>query len=368
MTLQKEIESTRKDIYTTSYSMSVGELMSLYESGEIELHPEFQRFFRWDLNQKSRFIESILLGIPIPPIFVSQRKDGKWDIIDGMQRLSTIFQLAGILKDEAGKQVKPEPLIGARYLSSLGGKIWSNWENNHKSTDVLSPAQKLLIRRAKIDVNIILMESDPETKYELFQRINTGGSHLSAQEIRNCILAMIDLDYYRWLRDLARHESFMETTSLTDKAIEEQYDLELALRFVILRRISINEIKNLRDVGEFLTDKMAAAAKTTKNRKVEERAFKKTFDILACLDSSPFRRYDIGKSRFLGGFLISAFEVVSLGIGYNIQNYTEDRSSERMNNIKKLWKDSNFKSSSGAGIAASQRLPRTLPLGRKFFA
>jgi uncharacterized protein with ParB-like and HNH nuclease domain len=79
----------------------------LYEQGEIDIHPEFQRFFRWSETQKSMFIESILLGIPIPPIFVSQRADGVWDVIDGLQRLSTIYQLVGILKDEDGNTVEP---------------------------------------------------------------------------------------------------------------------------------------------------------------------------------------------------------------------------------------------------------------------
>ncbi len=66
-------------------------LNNLYTDNELDLHPEFQRFFRWKPSQKSRFIESLLIGIPIPSIFVYQREDGVWDVIDGVQRLSTIF-------------------------------------------------------------------------------------------------------------------------------------------------------------------------------------------------------------------------------------------------------------------------------------
>jgi len=75
----------RKEIRTDGYAMSIGEWISLYENKEIDIHPEFQRFFRWSINQKSNLIESILLGIPIPTIFVSQRKDGVWDVVDGLQ-------------------------------------------------------------------------------------------------------------------------------------------------------------------------------------------------------------------------------------------------------------------------------------------
>ena len=103
MTLQVEIDEARAEIRTDSYAVSIGEWISLYEKNELDIHPEFQRFFRWSPEQKSRLVESILLGIPIPQIFVAQRPDGIWDVVDGVQRLSTIYQLAGILRDEKGK-------------------------------------------------------------------------------------------------------------------------------------------------------------------------------------------------------------------------------------------------------------------------
>ena len=93
MALQDEIDQKRREIRTDGYAMSIGEWINLYEKGELDIHPEFQRFYRWSEIQKTNLIESILLGIPIPPIFVSQRKDGIWDVVDGVQRLSTIFQL-----------------------------------------------------------------------------------------------------------------------------------------------------------------------------------------------------------------------------------------------------------------------------------
>jgi uncharacterized protein DUF262 len=105
--------------------MSVGELMNLHRDGELDIHPEFQRFFRWTNQQKSRFVESLLLGIPLPSIFVSQRTDGVWDVIDGLQRLSTILQLAGVLRDETGAPVEPLRLSATKYLPSLEGKIWA---------------------------------------------------------------------------------------------------------------------------------------------------------------------------------------------------------------------------------------------------
>ena len=102
MSLTEEIEARRAEVRSDGYPMSIGELINLYRDGELDIHPEFQRFFRWSEEQKSRLIESILLDIPIPSIFVSQRDDGVWDVIDGLRRLSTIFELVGELTDEAG--------------------------------------------------------------------------------------------------------------------------------------------------------------------------------------------------------------------------------------------------------------------------
>ena len=86
MNLKKEIAKRRQTINTAAYSMSIGELTNLYRDGELDIHPKFQRFFRWSDEQKSKLIESLLLGIPSPSIFVQQRQDGVWDMIDGLQR------------------------------------------------------------------------------------------------------------------------------------------------------------------------------------------------------------------------------------------------------------------------------------------
>lgn len=115
MSLQEEITARASKIYRESYQMSIGELINLYRDGEMDIHPEFQRVFRWSEYQKTKLIESIMLNIPIPSIFVSQNDDGVWDVIDGVQRLSTIFQFVGIFKDEEGKKLPPLTLQKTDY-------------------------------------------------------------------------------------------------------------------------------------------------------------------------------------------------------------------------------------------------------------
>jgi len=365
MGLQKEIDKARAEIKTDGYSMSIGEWLNLYRDEEIDIHPEFQRFFRWSPLQKTRFIESILLGIPIPPIFVAQTKKGVWDVVDGLQRLSTIFQFAGILRDENNDLVPPLTLEATKYLPSLEGKRWNDPYSTDSSFD---QAQRLYIKRAKLDVSIILRESEEKVKYELFQRINTGGSQLSDQEVRNCVLVMLDREFYFWLKTLVSDPNFQECIALTDKALLEQYDMDLALRFILFRNIKINKLTQLRDVNEFLSDTMIELVTSNDfNRDAEDKAFRSTFEkILEALGTNSFRRYDAGKMKFLGGFLLSAFETIALGIGFH-DGVSDLSSTALKQKTIEVWSNKTFIQFSGSGVRASSRIPKLIPLGREIF-
>ena len=365
MALQQEIDLARKDIRTDSYSVSIGEWISIYEKREIDIHPEFQRFFRWTTAQKSRLIESIFLGIPIPQIFVAQRPDGVWDVVDGLQRLSTIYQFVGILEDEEGKALEPLVLDPTKYLPSLGG---FKWDDPHDPSHSLDAGQRLLIKRSKIDVSIILKESEQRAKYELFQRLNTGGSLLSDQEVRNAILVMVNKQFYQWLRELSRDVPFVECTAVSDRAVEEQYDMELALRFLVFRGMPDSHFKNLGDIGDFLTDAAAKIAGDAKyDKKEAENAFRNTFALLQQeLGADAFRRYDPTRQRFVGGFSVSAFEAVSLGVGHNYKALLK-RPRTLREKVQELWMDPKFLKNSGSGVRASTRVPKIVPYGRKLF-
>jgi len=367
MSLKKEIDARRAHIKTDAYSTSVGELISMYKEGELDIHPEFQRFFRWSQLQKSRFIESLLLGIPIPSIFVAQRDDGVWDVVDGLQRISTVLELVGELKDEDGKEKPRLLLCGTKYLPSLEGKQWED------GAQALDREQQLLIKRSKFDVKIVLRESDESSKYELFQRLNTGGSALSDQELRNCIVIMADKEFFAWMRSLSVESNFIDCASLSDRAMDEQYDLELVVRFLVFRRIAVDSLSTraLRDLGSFLNDAVVDCARSRAfSRKQEALVFRGTFALLAAsLGEDAFRRFDHSKKRFAGPFLISGFEAVALGVGHNIDAWKKqkDVAPTLRERVQKLWKQTEFLDGIGSGVAASDRLPATVAFGRKFF-
>lgn len=365
MALIDDVNERRREIRTDAYAMSIGEWVSLYENKEIDIHPEFQRFYRWSEAQKTNLIESILLGIPIPPIFVSQRPDGIWDVVDGLQRLSTIYQFMGTLKDENGNNIEALTLTKTKYLPNLEGKKWNvpDDPNNSFSQDL-----RLIVKRSKISVSIMLKESDKKAKYDLFQRLNTGGSHLSPQEVRNCILVMINKEFFLWLKTLAEYEPFQECIALSDRPLSESYDLELALRFVIFSLIDNEELSNVGDVGVFITDRMSDIASQKQiNKKTWSDLFRATFDLLATeLSDSSFKRFNPNKSKFLGGFLLSQFEVVACGVAYNLNRKVII--SDLKQKVAGIWSNPDYTNWSGSGITATRRLPRLIPFGRKTFS
>jgi hypothetical protein len=362
MGLSDEITKMRQEIRTDGYSMSIGEWISLYENGEIDIHPEFQRIYRWNSTQKSNLIESLLLGIPIPPIFVSQRNDGVWDVIDGLQRLSTIYQLVGILKNDEKKLVSPLILEKTKYLPSLDHMMWNAPDGPEKSFD---NDQKLIIKRTKISVNIVLRESDEIAKYELFQRLNTGGSNLTPQEVRNCIMVMINKNFQEWIFALAKYPQFQETIALSQNNLDEQYDIELALRFLVFSTLDLYQYNRSADVGDYLTDQMIIMAGNHEYAyEAMETRFKRTFDVIyTSLGNNAFRRYT--DNSFKGGFLLSPYEVIAYGLGYNYPNFPQNE--EIIKRTKNLYTNQTYNSWSGSGVRANSRLPHLLPLGREIF-
>ncbi|KCZ71930.1 Protein of unknown function DUF262 [Candidatus Methanoperedens nitroreducens] len=370
MLLQDEIDEKAKEIYTDGYPMSIGELISLYKDNELDIHPEFQRFFRWTPLQKTKLIESILLGIPIPPIFVSQREDGVWDVVDGLQRLSTIFEFVGILKDENNNIFPPSRLIKTKYLPSLEGKMWESSDAENS----LTSSQRLEFKREKIGVQIVKKESDPNIKYELFQRLNTLGTKLSDQELRNCLLIMINKDFYYWLYDLGAYEPFLNCIGLSEKSISEQYNLELALRFIIFKNVDIRDMKGFIFLAEFITEKMTEFAESsTFDKEKEKQIFKDTFDFLdKTLSDDAFKRYNFERNRFEGKFLLSSFEAIGIGVGSNIDEWNkrtidENLKEEVKNRAKSLWSDRNYLDYIGSGSNFNTRIPVIVPLGKKIF-
>lgn len=366
MTLSDEIEFRRRTIRSDGYAMSIGELVNLYRDKELDVHPEFQRIFRWTPTQKSRLIESLLLGIPLPSVFVAQGETGIWDVVDGVQRLSTILELMGILIDEDGELVPPLVLQGTKYLPSLANTVWDDSFVSEGQAALDEPTQ-LLIKRSKIDVKILLPESDEDSRYELFQRLNTLGSQLSDQELRNSLLISVNRDFYRWVDELGKYPPFLTTTNLSERLLDEKYQMDLVIRFLVFRTMSIDDIRAIGDLGDFLNDaSVRLATSIDYDRAVEGKAFRSTFDYLnAVFGEDAFRRFDVNRDKFMGSFGLSAYETLALGVGFHSAAYSAESSDAKARTaVRKVWAPG----VSWSGVRASTRIPQTVAQGRELFA
>lgn len=348
--LVKEVEEKRRQIQTDAYPMSIGEIANLYTEEELDIHPEFQRIHRWDDEQKSKLIESLLLGIPLPSIFVSQRPDGVWDVIDGVQRLSTIFSFMGIYKNEENELEQPFTLISTKLLPSLQGKEWDSDGENAIDIEL-----KRQFKREKLDIKIIKKESDPVAKYDLFQRLNTLGTKLSDQEVRNCLLIMLNKSFYEMVKELAQDENFKNTIPLTDRQVKEKYDYELALRFIVYRWFLNNRDYSIGDVGEFITEIMEKLA-TDKafNMQEQKSFFNHIFTVInVYFGEDAFRKRKENGST-IGAFSLSYYEAILLKA---IRLATTKSDLEELKTfVSSLATNQTFLNNSGSGVRASSRL------------
>lgn len=362
MNLQEEVRLKTKEFRKDSYPMSIGEIINLYDNNEIIINPEFQRYFRWTVQQKSKFIESILLGIPIPSIFVYQREDGVWELVDGLQRVSTILEFVGSLKGENGEKKEPLILEGTKILPSLEKLRWEG--TNDKDYSLPMPL-KLDFKRSKIQIEIIQKESDANAKFEVFQRLNTGASFLSYQEVRNCLLIMTNKEVHSWLSNLAENEDFQNCISISDKLIQERYDMELVLRYIACSHFLIKG----QDVNEFLTDSLMNICNNIEFDFTNEKdKFCKLFLLLnKATGEGTFRKYS--QDKFKGQFLESAYEAITVGLGKNIDAYLDTPAdvNNLKNKIQEMWSNSDFTNYSGSGLNAKGRITRMIQFGIKHF-
>ena len=367
MPLSEEITRQRQHVKADGYPMSIGELANLYRDEEMIIRPEYQRLFRWGSRQKSRLIESLLLGIPIPSIFVAQTENGVWEVIDGLQRLSTIFQFMGILRSPEGEVHDPLVLESTKYLDSLNGVVWGE-EFVPPGNSSLDQSQQILLKRSKIDVKILLPESDLGARYELFRRLNTLGSSLTPQEIRNSTLVSVNTEFHEWLKSLSQDPHFVICMDQTDRAIRQGSDIDFVLRFLSLRNKPAEEVRRIEELSEFLDDESEQMAHRMADgsfdKQTEEDAFQTTFAYLdRALGADSFRRYDAAKGKYQGSSTTSAFEVLALGVGYHYTHYGAAADVQRAQFVsQEIWGREDFKWS---GVRASTRIPKTVELGRE---
>lgn len=247
-------ENAFRVIYQTN-NFFLPQLKTLVESGDVlNIRPEYQRRLRWSNPQKSRLIESLLLNVPVPPIFLYESEEARYEVMDGQQRLNAIKEFLAGSFALSGLTVL-RPLNGIRY-----GKA--------------PPKIKRALDRASLSAIVLFLESDTETdaikkridiRRFIFDRLNSGGKQLNAQELRNAIYPGV---FNRAIVDLARNEMFTKVFGIppyTEADPSEYYenpkrqantlyatmgDCQLVLRYFALR-----DDKNIRGSMKSMLDR-----------------------------------------------------------------------------------------------------------------
>jgi hypothetical protein len=366
--LTDEITTATRLVKTDAYTMSIGEIVSMYETGEIIIDPEFQRFFRWKTGQKSKLIESVLLGIPIPSIFVFERSDSSWELIDGLQRISTILEFMGKLRGPDRQLQPPSILEATRYLRSLHNVVW---ERSGDIPDVprdeqheLGRSLQLSIKRARIGVEILKRPSDDNTKFDLFQRLNAGGTQANAQELRNCIMLMVNAAYYREVKAAAEYEVFQDVMGLSEEQVERQRHMEFAVRFLVHTFVPYD---GTLDVEEYIDNGIVQLASHGDGADASH-LIRRTFDLLnAVAGRDALKRVEAG--RYIGKVGLVGLEGIAVGVAKNLDTILArpDPQGFVRDKIRGFWAQPQTANLTSPGLRGTTRLQRTVPFGEMWF-
>lgn len=311
--LTSAVEEKLKKVHTQSLDISFNELLDMYTNEELNIQPDYQRLFQWSEGARSRFIESLLLEMPVPPIFVIEEEDGKYILIDGLQRISSYLHLRGELEAE---HLDP-PIHRGNKLVLTDCDIVK--ELDGKTFDDLGTALQIRLKRAFVRVEVIRKGSNPHFKYYMFKRLNTGGQLLTDQQIRNCTIRLLDPTFNDFIIKLSNEEVYKTCISpISETRFLKAFDQELVLRFFALKNYQDHYKSYL---GDFLTEYMEAVSEPDEKERVpfdyaaEKHIFLKTFSVLEkTLGEYSFGFGDTRTGKLVRGFSANNFEAFTVGL------------------------------------------------------
>ena len=347
--IENKILELRSELKTDRLDMSFGEIMNIYEDGDLIITPEYQRSYRWKDEQKTKFIESILLGIPIPPIFVAEDDDGKWELVDGLQRISTILSFFGLLLND--KEKNNFKLTQTDLTNNLLVGI---------SIKELPLKLKITLKRAVCRVEILRWDSKFDMRYELFSRLNTGSSPLKAQEIRNAVFIG---KFNTLLKELAFLNNFINIVEPRGnknlKYKEEMYFEELVLRYFSIIFGNLNVDSNI----SVYLDKFMKKVYLNEIKfdfEIEKNKFISIIDLIDKeFDENIFRG---ANNRFSENF----YETVMYLIYNNLESF-QKTPIDCKKKIDEIKENEEYKKASSFQTHQKSRLTRKFDIAREIF-
>ena len=332
------IDSRLKQVHTQSLDISFNELLDMYKSNELDISPDYQRLFQWSEGARSRFIESLLLEMPVPPIYVIEEESGKYLLIDGLQRISSYLHLRGELE---AHHLEPEVHLGEKLVLTDCDIVK---ELDGKTFDDLGTALQIRVKRAFVRVEVVRKGSDPQFKYHMFKRLNTGGQLLTEQQLRNCTIRLLDPTFNDFIIELSKDEMFKRCTEiLTQQHTLTAFDQELVLRFFAFKNW---RVRFKHDVADFLTEYMEAVADPNIDcpfdYEQERAVFLKTFTFLdQTLGEYAFARANKTRDKMTKGFSVYHYEAFTVGLQQALNRLSSD-DPQKLNQLKQVLEGIKF--------------------------
>ena len=274
----------------------------------------------------------------------------------------------GVLLDDEMQPAPPSVLVKTKYLPSLFNAVW---EKSNAIVDVPTRSQKpiekehqLAIRRSRIAVEILKRPSDDATKYDLFQRLNAGGTLANAQELRNCAMIMINSKAFEEIKKFAEEDSFQEVCGFTPEQLQKQKHLEFATRVLVMANI---EYDRDFDVEDYIDQGIVEILSGDKFRVLIKKLYS-AFDLLSETEgSNVLKRYD--GEKFTGRIGLVGLEGIAVGVLKNLDTILAKRNPTAFvrGKIKTFWTSEDAKSFVSPGLRGTVRLQRTLPFGEAHF-
>ena len=285
-----------------------------WDQGKLIINPEFQRNFVWTPEQQSLFVESVILNFPLPPLYINKDPKGKYVIVDGRQRITTLRKF---LKDEFR-------LKDLRALPQLNGKNFSELVK-------LSPEFQTKIEDKKLLVYLIQPTVPLEMVYDIFNRINTGGTQLERQEIRDCIFMGVST---KLLAKLASQEYFKRAIDWGISS-KRKKDQEAVLRYIAFK-IQNYEIEYKGSINDFVEDAMTKINKNYSDSQIAaiEKDFKRVMELT--YDFFGVKNFRIPTDGTRGRINLAVLESVSCFFSSQSDNFLKKNKEKILTNFQRL--------------------------------
>jgi hypothetical protein len=261
--LEEKYRKQMRQIHPQKIELPISTLQAMIKE-QITLNPEFQRRDRWDNKKRSRFVESVIMNVPVPPVFLGEDEYGAYVVLDGRQRLTAIHEFLN----------NAFPLEGLTVWKELNGSRYVDLEK--------SGLNKTLTRRF-IPAILLLKESSPEVKYDVFDRLNTGGVKANEMEIRNAVFRG---EFTKLLHTSSALSNFRklwgipeDLKNLVDNTLySTMEDVEYVLRFFALRDAALIEGRFKDYLSYFMKAKNEAYSNDAGLRATDEAIFRDTIN------------------------------------------------------------------------------------------